>query len=137
MPLKEIVVPPAADGQRVADYLRSALPDLSESMLRRVFAARDVKLDGDTIVFTLRSYNPRLSELGKYKKADDKDAWFRQMLENMTSYDLELSLPLENGKPTSKGLSALKKAVKAAGEKAKAAFEDNDDIQNVWHNWDF
>ena len=46
MPLKEIVVPPAADGQRVADYLRSALPDLSESMLRRVFAARDVKLDG-------------------------------------------------------------------------------------------
>ena len=46
MPLKEIVVPPAADGQRVADYLRSALPDLPESMLRRVFAARDVKLDG-------------------------------------------------------------------------------------------
>ena len=99
--------------------------------------ARDVKLDGDTIVFTLRSYNPRVSELGKYKKADDKDAWFRQMLENMTSYDLELSLPLENGKPTSKGLSALKKAVKAAGEKAKAAFEDNDDIAAAFIEWLF
>ncbi len=46
MPLKEIVIPPSADGQPVADYLRSAFPDLPESVLRRVFASRDVKLDG-------------------------------------------------------------------------------------------
>ena len=46
MPLKEFLVPPAAEGLRVADFLRSALPDLPESMLRRVFASRDVKLDG-------------------------------------------------------------------------------------------
>ena len=46
MPLKEFLVPPAAEGLRVADFLRSALPELPESMLRRVFASRDVKLDG-------------------------------------------------------------------------------------------
>ena len=49
MPLKEIIIPPDADGQRVADYLRSALPDLPESVLRRVFASRDVKLDGTRV----------------------------------------------------------------------------------------
>ncbi len=45
MPLKEIIIPRDAVGQRVADYLRSALPDLPESVLRRIFASRDVKLD--------------------------------------------------------------------------------------------
>ena len=46
MPLKEIIVPPDAGGQRVADFLRTSLPDLPESVLRRIFASRDVKLDG-------------------------------------------------------------------------------------------
>ena len=45
MPLKEIIIPRDAVGQRVVDYLRSALPDLPESVLRRIFASRDVKLD--------------------------------------------------------------------------------------------
>ncbi len=46
MPLKEMIIPRDAVGQRVADYLRSVLPDLPESVLRRIFASRDVKLDG-------------------------------------------------------------------------------------------
>ena len=46
MPLKEMIIPPEASGQRISDYLRAALPDLPESVLRRIFAARDVKLDG-------------------------------------------------------------------------------------------
>ena len=46
MPLKEIIVPPDAGGQRVADFLRTSLPDLPESVLRCIFASRDVKLDG-------------------------------------------------------------------------------------------
>ncbi len=46
MPLKEIVIPPGSDGERVSDFLRSALPDLPESVLRKIFAAKDVKLDG-------------------------------------------------------------------------------------------
>ena len=46
MVLKEMTVPPQADGLRAGDYLRTALPDLPESVLRRVFDARDIKLDG-------------------------------------------------------------------------------------------
>ena len=46
MPLKEFAVPAGAAGQRVSAFLREALPDLPESVLRKVFAARDVKLDG-------------------------------------------------------------------------------------------
>ena len=57
MVLKEMTVPPQADGLRAGDYLRSALPDLPESVLRRVFDARDVKLDGVRI-----SRNDRLKE---------------------------------------------------------------------------
>ena len=46
MPLKEIAVPPGANGKRVSVFVRDALPELPESVLRRVFDARDVKLDG-------------------------------------------------------------------------------------------
>ena len=42
---------------RAGDYLRTALPDLPESVLRRVFDARDIKLDGVRI-----SRNDRLTE---------------------------------------------------------------------------
>ena len=57
MVLKEMMVPPQADGQRAGDYLRSALPDLPESVLRRVFDARDIKHD-----FILIYRNDRLKE---------------------------------------------------------------------------
>jgi len=46
MPLKEWIVPDTSDGQRISDFLRSEMPDLPESVLRRIFASRDVKLDG-------------------------------------------------------------------------------------------
>ena len=46
MPLKQLVIPPEQDGKRVADIVRSVLPDLPESVIRRIFADRDVKLDG-------------------------------------------------------------------------------------------
>ena len=46
MPLKEWSVPAEAAGIRAADCVRRALPDLPESIIRRIFADRDVKLDG-------------------------------------------------------------------------------------------
>ena len=42
-------LPPEADGLRADAFLRLALPDLPESVLRKVFAARDVRLDGRRI----------------------------------------------------------------------------------------
>ena len=45
MPLKEITVPPEAAGKRVSDILRLMMPDIPESVIRRIFAARDVRLN--------------------------------------------------------------------------------------------
>ena len=46
MPLKEWTIPAGDAGRRVSDCVRRALPDLPESAVRRIFAGRDVKLDG-------------------------------------------------------------------------------------------
>ena len=46
MNLKEITIPPEAGGMQVADFVRRLLPDLPESMVRKLFDARDVRLDG-------------------------------------------------------------------------------------------
>ena len=43
---KEFVVPLDFDGKRASDFLRFVLPDLPESAVRKLFSARDVKLDG-------------------------------------------------------------------------------------------
>ena len=46
MTLKTFAVPAEADGMKAGLLLRRLLPGLPESTLRRVFSARDVKLDG-------------------------------------------------------------------------------------------
>ena len=55
MALKEFTVPSGADGMKVGLFLRKVLPDVPESIFRKVFADRDVKLDSvrvqkDTVV---------------------------------------------------------------------------------------
>ena len=46
MPMKELIVPQGSTGKRVSDCVRSAQPDLPESVIRQIFDNRDVKLDG-------------------------------------------------------------------------------------------
>ena len=45
MALKEVIVPAEAEGMTAEAFLRRFLPDCPESTFRRLFAARDVKLD--------------------------------------------------------------------------------------------
>lgn len=49
MPLKQLFIPSEHDGKRVSDCVRAVLPDLPESVIRRLFADRDVKLDGSRV----------------------------------------------------------------------------------------
>ena len=49
MPLKELTVPREYDGLNAAECVRCLLPDLPESLIRRVFSSRDVKLDGKRV----------------------------------------------------------------------------------------
>ena len=46
MPVRKTVIPPDAEGMKTGLFLRRLLPSLPESVLRKIFAARDVKLDG-------------------------------------------------------------------------------------------
>lgn len=49
MPLKESIISPELAGKRVSDCVRNLLPELPESVIRRIFADRDVKLDGKRV----------------------------------------------------------------------------------------
>ena len=46
MPVRKTVIPPDAEGMKTGLFLRRLWPSLPESVLRKIFAARDVKLDG-------------------------------------------------------------------------------------------
>lgn len=46
MAVRSVVIPPEAEGMKAENFLRRLLPDLPESILRRIFSARDMKLDG-------------------------------------------------------------------------------------------
>ncbi len=46
MDVKTVIVPSEAEGMKTGLFLRRILPDLPESILRKVFSSRDVKLDG-------------------------------------------------------------------------------------------
>ena len=71
MALKTFVIPPEAEGMKTGLFLRRVLPGVPESVLRKLFAARDVKLDGvriskDTVLRTgqeLRAFLPDLPDL--------------------------------------------------------------------------
>ena len=46
MAVKTVVIPPEAEGMKTSLFLRRFLPALPESTVRKIFSARDVRLDG-------------------------------------------------------------------------------------------
>ena len=46
MAVKTVVIPPEAEGMKTGLFLRRFLPSLPESTVRKIFSARDVRLDG-------------------------------------------------------------------------------------------
>ena len=46
MAVKTVIVPQDAEGMKTGLFLRRIMPDLPESVIRKIFASRDVKLDG-------------------------------------------------------------------------------------------
>ena len=49
MPVKELIVPKESAGQKAADFLCKEMPEVPESIFRRIFSSRDVKLNGTRI----------------------------------------------------------------------------------------
>lgn len=87
---------------------------------------RDFTSDGSSVTFYLRSYNPGLQDLDVYTKTGDQQLWLKTALENASAFDLEISLPLENGSLGKKAKSVLKTQVKKAAAAAKKAFDSKD-----------
>lgn len=88
--------------------------------------ARDVDLADSVLTFSLRSYDPKISELGAYAKAEAPANWFRQALENAAAYDLNLSLEVADGQLTKKSLQTLKSTVTKAATAAQTAWSGKD-----------
>lgn len=100
----------------------------TDPWIQAVYSAgvRNVKVSADSVTFSLRSFDPRVKELGAFAKAADGRAWLRSALENASRYDLELTLPLEGGVLTKKAESTLAAAVKKAAAAAKQGFGGKD-----------
>jgi len=70
MILKSMTIPAWGEGQKLGNYLRHVFPGLPESIVRKIFASRDVKLDGlrvtaDTVLHSgqeLKIYLPDSAE---------------------------------------------------------------------------
>ena len=100
----------------------------SDAWLAAICAAgaQDVRFDTDAVSFSLRSFDPRLKELGAYAKAADGSAWLQAALENASAFDLRLTLPLENGRLTKTARISLSSTLKKAAATASAGFGGKD-----------
>ena len=88
--------------------------------------AQEVVLEGDTLTFRLKGYQPDLKALGPYAKAEDKAGWLASALENAQAYSVEVSMQLQDGQPSNKGLNDLRNKVNQAASAAQGAFSNQD-----------
>ncbi len=100
---------------------------LNDGWQKAIYAdgAKNVSLEDGAISFTLRSYNLKLSELGD-RTAENSEKWLQKALENAGNYDLEITLPLEDGLVSQKGMNVLRQAVQKAAAAAKKDFGSKD-----------
>ncbi len=90
---------------------------------------RDAHVSGESLLFTLRGYDPGLKALGSYSRAADPDTWREELFRGFSEWNLEISVPLEDGVPGKKAGTLLMKDVKQAAKNAKAAFTKKDVLQ--------
>lgn len=133
----EITLPSAATEPPVIPVLPNAMNDIDAQLdtlmnecaasaknewQRSIYEAglEDVVLDGETITFFLRSFNPGLKSLGTY--ADGQADYVLRMMDNAKAYDLSSKLILKDGVFTAKSVAAFKSKVAAAAETSQTAF---------------
>ena len=91
--------------------------------------AQNVRLEEDALSFSLRSWQPDVKGLGAYAAAENGEAWLNAALENASKYDLEISLPLQEGQVGKAAMNQLKSAVQKAAGSAKQGFSGKDFLQ--------
>lgn len=98
--------------------------------------ARDVSWDEGIVTFRLRSFDPGLDEMSPYQNREDSFGWLSSAFSSAENSEIETSLKVFTGVFTHSSQTSMKKAVSAAAQKAKAAFESKDMKQAV-QDWLF
>lgn len=88
--------------------------------------AENVSYSADELTFSLRSYKADPSVIGTWEDPTDQRGLIEAILLPMTDYNLDFSLPLQEGKPTAAGLNALKSAVSKTAAEAKRLLAGRD-----------
>ena len=83
-------------------------------------------VDGNSVSFRLRGFDPKVKSLGAYATALDPSAWLASALKNASAFDLELSLEVDGGSVSAKALKDLLASVKKAAAAAKKDFGSRD-----------
>ncbi|MCR5567508.1 MAG: hypothetical protein K6F61_11705 [Clostridiales bacterium] len=88
--------------------------------------AENISLNGSEVSFSLRSFDPKLKDLGSYRKAKSTSGWIAGAAKNIGAHDLNLTLKISDGKPTAQSLAQIKNAVRKAAGTAKKAYSSSD-----------
>jgi hypothetical protein len=83
---------------------------------------QELQIDGATVTFLLRSFNPQLKSLGDYTSGQAN--YLLRMMRNVAAYDLSAQLTLENESFTKKSVAAFKNTVAKAASTSVKAFAD-------------
>ncbi|MDR0929993.1 MAG: hypothetical protein LBM74_09845 [Oscillospiraceae bacterium] len=135
IPLLPTPAPPPTAFSDLSENVNTLLADLAEAeenpWQKAIYAAgaQNFAQDGGAVSFFLRTFNPRLGELGTYN-ANDK-AWTEGFVKNIQAYDLAVTLHFSaDGSPSTASLAALKARVMVAANETKTAFA-SEAVQNA------
>ncbi len=111
------------DKEDVEALLKELSEQAKDPWLKAIYDAgpEAVSQQGAELIFELRTYDPKLDELGEYDK--DPSTWFSDFKYNAGEGTMALALIMTPDGPDEASLSALKKAVQQQAETSKAAFD--------------
>ncbi|MBQ8159714.1 MAG: DUF3048 domain-containing protein [Clostridia bacterium] len=125
----QVTAPPDADTQLVDEFLETQAAAQKDAWTQAILesGAQDVQSDGGNYTFTLCAYDPDVKALGAYQKAEDKAAWRQNMVSNVSSHRLQMTLAFEeDGSVSKKETQRFINAVKQAAKSAKNAWIGKD-----------
>ncbi|MBQ3704860.1 MAG: DUF3048 C-terminal domain-containing protein [Clostridia bacterium] len=124
----------SAGNGRLEAYLTELADGQKDGWMKAILTSgpRDISWEGDTVSFSLRSYDPKLKELGTYAKTADPEAWWSAAAENLSAWDLQLTLTFEaDGTVSKKQREKFLSPVKTAASTAKNSLNKKDFAQAV------
>lgn len=105
------------------NYIIDMANEVKDPWAKAVYEAgtTDILFMDNKVSFKLRDFNPKIKSLPNYK--NDIQAWSKIFFDNISNFNLECELNIENNQFTKKSLDKLKNKVNNAVKKTKADFQ--------------